>query len=332
MTVARDEEPTFGINTVARMTGVPVDTIRMWERRYEAVVPQRTSDNKRRYTTTDVARLRICKNLVDRGHSIGSVARLPMEALHEHLQVHAEMDDTSGLALHEAASKPGVLVYGDELPFQVQGWSAALTHLNISGTHTLYAEFEHDALNHQPDVLLIQYPSLQRDMEARFRDLLHRTTAQRIVLVYTYASTTVIDRLNRQGIVTLRTPVTPEILQEACQLQVGSNRDMPTRPGFPSGEPVLPRRYNGENLARVMQLANRVRCECPQHMVDLIQRLGAFEAYSADCENRNSEDALLHSHLNRMAGQARSLVEDALERWLQIENIQLVGSGEEDED
>lgn len=330
MTVALEEEATFGINTVSRMTGIPVDTLRMWERRYDAVVPQRSSDNKRRYTAADVARLRVFKNLVDLGHSIGSVARLPIEALNERLQVHAEMDDAQ-VATPDVTRRPGILVYGEELPFQVQGWTEALTALNITGTHTLYAEFENDAMNRKPDVLLIQCPSLQRDMETRFRDLMRRTTAQRLVLVYTYASSTVIDRLNRQGIVTLRTPVTVENLHQACQLQPNSNRDTPYAWfRLPDDDPVPPRRYNGENLASVMLLANRVRCECPQHMVDLIQRLGAFEAYSADCENRNIEDALLHSHLNRMAGKARGLVEDALERWLQIENIQLPDNGGEE--
>ena len=40
--------------------------------------------------------------------------------------------------------------------------------------------------------------------------------------------------------------------------------------------------------------------------------LGAFERYSAECENRSPADAALHRHLQRVAGSARALFEDAL--------------------
>jgi MerR family transcriptional regulator, light-induced transcriptional regulator len=58
------------------MTGLGLDTLRAWERRYEAVVPGRT-DRGRLYTDADVARLRRLAELVRRGHAIGTVAGLP---------------------------------------------------------------------------------------------------------------------------------------------------------------------------------------------------------------------------------------------------------------
>jgi DNA-binding transcriptional MerR regulator len=66
----------YPIRAVARMTGLSVDTLRAWERRYDAVVPGR-SDRGRRYTDADVARLRRLGELVRRGHAIGTVAGLP---------------------------------------------------------------------------------------------------------------------------------------------------------------------------------------------------------------------------------------------------------------
>lgn len=67
--------PTYPIRAVARMTGLSVDTLRAWERRYEAVVPVR-GHRGRLYSDADVARLRSLGALVSRGHSIGSIARL----------------------------------------------------------------------------------------------------------------------------------------------------------------------------------------------------------------------------------------------------------------
>lgn len=66
----------YPIRAVARMTGLSVDTLRAWERRYGAVVPGR-SDRGRLYTDADVARLRQLGELVRRGHAIGTIAGLP---------------------------------------------------------------------------------------------------------------------------------------------------------------------------------------------------------------------------------------------------------------
>jgi DNA-binding transcriptional MerR regulator len=66
---------TYPIRAVARMTGLSVDTLRAWERRYDAVVPRR-GDRGRAYSDADVGRLKQLAVLVERGHAIGTVARL----------------------------------------------------------------------------------------------------------------------------------------------------------------------------------------------------------------------------------------------------------------
>ena len=65
----------YPIRAVAQMTGLSIDTLRAWERRYGAVVPGR-GDRGRLYTDADIARLRQLSDLVSRGHAIGSVATL----------------------------------------------------------------------------------------------------------------------------------------------------------------------------------------------------------------------------------------------------------------
>lgn len=65
----------YPIRAVARMTGLSVDTLRAWERRYEAVVPER-GERGRVYTDRHVERLKQLAALVAGGHSIGSIASL----------------------------------------------------------------------------------------------------------------------------------------------------------------------------------------------------------------------------------------------------------------
>ncbi len=69
------------MKVVSRLTGLTPDTIRVWERRYEAVKPERTGGNKRRYSETEVRRLVLLRRATELGHSIGQVARLRDEDL-----------------------------------------------------------------------------------------------------------------------------------------------------------------------------------------------------------------------------------------------------------
>jgi DNA-binding transcriptional MerR regulator len=73
MAKLRSEGTRYPIRAVARLTGLSVDTLRAWERRYEAVVPGRTNRG-RQYSEADVARLRQLAELVERGHPIGTIA------------------------------------------------------------------------------------------------------------------------------------------------------------------------------------------------------------------------------------------------------------------
>jgi MerR family transcriptional regulator, light-induced transcriptional regulator len=67
--------PTFPIRAVARLTGLGLDTLRAWERRYDVVQPTRNARG-RLYSEADVHRLQLLGAAVDRGHSIGQVAAL----------------------------------------------------------------------------------------------------------------------------------------------------------------------------------------------------------------------------------------------------------------
>jgi DNA-binding transcriptional MerR regulator/methylmalonyl-CoA mutase cobalamin-binding subunit len=72
--VPRKPSREYPIRAVALMTGLSLDTLRAWERRYEAVVPRR-GERGRVYSDADITRLRQLGELVARGHSIGTIAR-----------------------------------------------------------------------------------------------------------------------------------------------------------------------------------------------------------------------------------------------------------------
>src|SRR5579871_6191742 len=76
-----DTSRPYPIAAVARLTGLTVDTIRAWERRYGLVRPQRDATGKRRYGEAEIARLQRARRATERGYSIGAVATMSDEEL-----------------------------------------------------------------------------------------------------------------------------------------------------------------------------------------------------------------------------------------------------------
>jgi len=72
----------YPIRAVSKLTGIAIDTLRAWERRYAAVTPAR-DERGRMYTEADVARLRLLNGAVEQGHSIGRLAALSNDQLRD---------------------------------------------------------------------------------------------------------------------------------------------------------------------------------------------------------------------------------------------------------
>ena len=72
----------YPIRAVAKITGLSLDTLRAWERRYQAVVPER-SERGRQYGLAQIDRLLLLNKLVQKGHAIGGIAALTNPQLNE---------------------------------------------------------------------------------------------------------------------------------------------------------------------------------------------------------------------------------------------------------
>ncbi len=77
------------IQVVARRTGLSPDVLRAWERRYAAVVPQRSPTGRRLYSDLNIERLNALRRATEAGRSIAQVAGLSAEALADLLEEDA---------------------------------------------------------------------------------------------------------------------------------------------------------------------------------------------------------------------------------------------------
>ncbi len=73
---SRLDAPVYNIKAVARLTGVPADTLRRWESRYNVIVPQRTGSGYRLYSQRDVDIILWLKSKLEEGLSISSACEM----------------------------------------------------------------------------------------------------------------------------------------------------------------------------------------------------------------------------------------------------------------
>lgn len=75
----------YPISAAAKLTGIPLDTLRAWERRYLAVVPGRSARG-RIYSEEQIKRLILLRQAVEQGHSIGQIAGIKDGGLRDLLE------------------------------------------------------------------------------------------------------------------------------------------------------------------------------------------------------------------------------------------------------
>jgi len=98
------------IRVVSNRTGLSPHVIRAWERRYRAIVPQRTGTNRRLYSDDEIHRLQLLRRATLAGHGIGHIAGLSdrdLEALvaEDQTRVPAAYDSKGARSGRESARK-----------------------------------------------------------------------------------------------------------------------------------------------------------------------------------------------------------------------------------
>jgi MerR family transcriptional regulator, light-induced transcriptional regulator len=311
---------TYRIGAVSRLTGVPADTLRVWERRYSVVAPLRSESGTRLYGPDDVSRLTLIKRLVDRGDAISSVANLSLDQLRERIR-GTDLPEPTGVP--ERPSR--VLVIGSSLAERFRREDPISAEIEIVGLYDSRRAFlATEPAPTPPDVAVIEYPTIQGDHVREIGELVEACGAARAIIVYRFATRSTIERLDARRLIPKRAPVD---LQELRQWCMGHPARAPAQaaeePALDLSLPIPRRRFADADLLRIATTSPSVRCECPHHLVDLVLSLNAFESYSAECEDRNAEDAALHAYLHATTAQARSLMEVALARVVAAEGIEL---------
>lgn len=318
-----DDPRLYGIGAVSRLTGLTDHTIRVWERRYSAVVTARAPNGRRQYTEADVQKLGLLKLLTDRGISIGRIAGDSIDALRQ------RVDSLRDLAAGAAPVARSVAVLGDFLPRQLLEHKGGTAPLEIRIADSSRERFAADLRQQPVDVVVLEKPVLDAEALAEMQRHLSDSGSALGVIVYSFGRTTDVGAAADLGIVALRAPIGINELRDATAHPVlpesrvarGSRpaQEVPTAWEF-SG-PVAARRFSPQQLANLAAAQSEVECECPRHLAQLVSDLSAFEVYSDRCASRDDEDAALHRYLHRTTAEARALLETALQKVAEAEGL-----------
>jgi DNA-binding transcriptional MerR regulator len=296
----------YPIGVAARLTGIQVETLRVWERRYGVIGPQVSATGRRLYAAEDLERLRLIKQLVDNGHPIGSVAAVPSEKLRELREVSMERFGVTSGESAETLNLRAVLVGEAQRNGRGRGLVVAGFCADIERAATQFGDTD-------ADVVIVELPSLL-DLDIEEIDAIKKTVGARLVVVlYRFGASSAVRNIRKAGHVAAHAAVDGYGLLALCRAAL-----LPLNPApLPAGSE---QRLDHATLA---QASTSIECECPKHLVELIRSLSSFETYSEQCSARSELDAALHQDLQQTAGRARVLLEQSLLRLAMLEGLPL---------
>jgi len=310
---------TYRSGVAARLAGVPVETLRVWERRYDVIRPRRSASGQRLYSEEEVRRLTLIKQLLDLGHPIGAVANLPTDQLVAMLSALHAIGTTGRVAASAPPMALQVALVGPTV--SSRRFREALLR-NVSGGlveltgHSVNVQGATSSLqNVTADLVIIELPTLNDESISAITQVTGLCGAGKAVILYRFASSSVVRHLREAGHDVFRAPSDPDESAALCQalLQLPHTRLERTLTPTDQRKPSPPR-FDERSLAAFAEASSTVYCECPRHLVELVVSLSTFERYSAECVSRSPDDAELHRDLQHTAAQARSLIEDAIHR------------------
>lgn len=317
-------ETLYGIGAVSRLTGLTDHTIRVWERRYEAIVAQRAANGRRKYTTSDIDKLRLLKRLTDQGIAISQIANLTIEQLRE------RAGEVREIAAKTTPERIRVAILGDLLPGRVQAARSELEPIEVRVSDSNRDRFAADLRQHNVDVLILETPVLDSRTLLKMNDLMADQDICKGILLYGFGRSADVQAARDQGLIALRGPADIDQIRGAVIRSCAPDSATPSRKATSAPEPpsewddtgpVAPRRFNAQQLSNLASVSSAIECECPQHLAQLVTDLSAFEIYSANCVSLGDEDEALHRYLHKTTAAARAMVEVALERVAKAEKL-----------
>ncbi|WP_334160088.1 MerR family transcriptional regulator [Achromobacter insolitus] len=292
----------------ARLAGLSPETLRVWERRYNLSNTERSERGQRLYSAEQVRKLSLLKQLVDQGHAIGVLALMPDKQLQDLCNATRTPPDALGPVR--------IGIVGANLANRLSGSARVGTDLVLEYSCTHLEQAVQQPPNANVEVLVIEQSELHDSAIPLIAETKKIWGAVAVVVLYRFCASATIRALRAKDCLVARVPADISELALLCRSALAGDR-LP-----PHQQPQMPGiRFDEDALLTIMASGSGLACECPKHLADLLIMVGSFERYSAQCASRNADDARLHGDLQRAAGQARAILENAMEKLAVVEGL-----------
>lgn len=288
----------YRIGTVASLTGISVERLRAWERRYD-FSPAHKTGKTRFYSRTQLDRLKLIKHLIDQGQPISSLASLD----HAQLVNRIEVENAPNYRV-DVLQRPTVGLIGPNLlMLEQQAQKLTDKRLDVVSRWANMQAFESEQLGAvEPDLVIVQLPVLSSQPIDIISNVFEKA---RVIVVYQFATSKTLSALTESGLAALKWPLSWSELEHVSIAEIGTR-------GLICG--ATPRRYSDEELI-AMAAETDDPSNCTQYLIEAINQLNAFTAYAHDSALALSDGAA-HKQLQNDASFARHNLEGALEDFV----------------
>ena len=294
-------EDLYRIGAVSKLTGVTVECLRAWERRY-GMRPAEKAGKTRFYSEAQIHRLTQIKRLIDQGHPISQLIKLSDADLAHRLGQYSSSPTLSSRRLKVGLAGTAVLLaderFADNNRLEIlDRWSSVEA---FDG-----ARLQPKSLQERPklDVIVLEMPSL----DIHIIDKYSKSIDERVVVVYHFGTTNDLHIATERGLDVVPWPSTWQQIEEAC-LRSGRRS---------STTAATQRRFSEEQLFHFATNTSIESCACPRDLVQLITQINAYAIHAERCGTVDT--AANHFEIALEANAARACLENALSVIVEVD-------------
>ena len=269
--------PLYGIGTVARLTGIKPDTLRIWERRYQLGASHKSSSGRRQYTQADLEHLQLVAALVSDGARIGEIAASERRTLEMMLRAREE---NARNPLPEP--KPRVAFVGHGLCDWLEEHQGCLVNVNATLVPGSLGDMDAEVLAEigTVDGLVVESGALNNARLEAVEILARTLQADNVLVLHQCSSERWRDVMESKRFFGADYPPDSSFLAFHLSRSVAekaSNAGAVNLGDLVQGKPRL---FNESELTAARTVQSSIDCECPRHITDLVRALATFEEFA----------------------------------------------------
>jgi DNA-binding transcriptional MerR regulator len=307
-------EDLYRIGSVAKLTGIAVERLRAWERRY-GVAPAQKVGKTRYYSDEQVIWLKAVRTLIDSGQPISSLVSLSLAQLEARLTPARTAQPDNARAARAALIGSNLLLLEQQASTRLQVVSRSA---NIDAFLAAWDVDDPDRL--QPDVLVVQIPVLQLTPLQQLQDVVPEAE---LLVLYEFATPSARQAAQAGDFDLLSWPQSLAEIERLATQAAGS--------ALVSTQ-AAERHFSDEELIAIAGSQDD-STQCPRHLARLITDLNAFAAYAEALVEEDASAARgplaagprgtsgTYRTVHAEATQARALLERSLERLVEQDHL-----------